>query len=91
MAFPNSFDFSTGLIPYMPMLITVKNFHAATGRNPTNDKVQFLQNTILVFYNGFTPSANHSSVLKSKRDFNLFTALVTHDIQISVNPARRVA
>ncbi len=84
-SFAKNFGFSTGLIAWTPMQITIDNFRAATGGNLTNDNVQFLQNATLVFNDGSTSSASDSSVLKAKRAFDLFAALATRDIQTSVN------
>ncbi|KAI1416820.1 TRP-domain-containing protein [Hypoxylon sp. FL1857] len=55
-SFTKNFAFSTGLIPWQHMQISIDNFRAVTGGNLTNDSVEFLQKATLVFPDNSTSS-----------------------------------
>lgn len=65
-SFAKNFAFSTGIIPWTQMQVSIDNFRAATGGNLTNDSVQFLQNATLVYGDG----SNSSSSTIVRRVFN---------------------
>ena len=48
-SFAANFGFSTGLIPWDAMETSIDSFRAKTGGNLTDDSVQYLQNSTLVF------------------------------------------
>ncbi|KAI3337785.1 TRP-domain-containing protein [Ustulina deusta] len=81
-SFSKNFAFSTGLIPWREMQIGIDNFRAKTGGNVTNDSVELLQNTTLVFPDGSTSSANGTLF---KRAFENFAVLALRDIDTQVN------
>jgi hypothetical protein len=51
-SFTKNFAFSTGVIPWKAMQVSIDNFRAATGGNLTDDSVQYLENATLVFGDG---------------------------------------
>lgn len=51
-SFTKNFGFSTGIIPWQSMQISIDNFREKTGGNLTDDSVQFLKNATLVFSDG---------------------------------------
>lgn len=55
-SFTKNFAFSTGVIPWQAMQVSIDNFRAKTGGNLTEDSVQFLQNATLVFSDGSSSS-----------------------------------
>ncbi|CAJ2513857.1 Uu.00g019760.m01.CDS01 [Anthostomella pinea] len=82
-SFSKNFAFSTGLIPFTQMQVTIDNFRASTGGNLTKDSVETLQNTTLVFPDGSTSSTNSSTVVK--RAFDSFVTLALRDVDATVN------
>ncbi|KAI0423184.1 hypothetical protein F5X98DRAFT_6081 [Xylaria grammica] len=81
-SFSKNFAFSTGLIPWEAMQISIDNFRAKTGGNLTRDSVELLQKTTLVFPDGSTSSANGTLF---RRAFNDITSLTLRDIDTQVN------
>ena len=51
-AFSKNFAFSGGLIPWNTMQSSIDNFRARTGGNLTQDSVEYLRNSTLVFNDG---------------------------------------
>ncbi|KAL1962203.1 hypothetical protein VTN77DRAFT_9924 [Rasamsonia byssochlamydoides] len=83
-SFTTNFGFSTGLIPWGQLQISIDNFRNKTGGNLTDDSYQFLQNVTLVYDGG--SSSNSSSLRKRALDFILDrTHLLSRDISTSVN------
>jgi hypothetical protein len=76
-SFAKNFGFSTGLIPWNQLQMTIDNFREATGGNTTTDNVRFLHNATLVFPDG-------SQQVLTKRAFSLFS-LIGRQIVTSVN------
>lgn len=81
-SFAKNFAFSTGIIPWKQMQVSIDNFRASTGGNLTNDSFEFLQKATLVYPDNSTSSAN-SSVFKRAVDDVVRLAL--RDIDTSVN------
>lgn len=81
-SFSKNFAFSTGLIPWRAMQISIDNFRSKTGGNLTRDSVEILRNTTLVFPDGSTSSANGSLF---RRVFEHSTFLALRDIDTQVN------
>ncbi|KAI5868320.1 TRP-domain-containing protein [Durotheca rogersii] len=51
-SFTQNFAFSSGLIPWMQMQISIDNFRGATGGNLTRDSVEYLLKSNFAFQNG---------------------------------------
>ncbi|KAL8682540.1 MAG: hypothetical protein Q9186_001393 [Xanthomendoza sp. 1 TL-2023] len=51
-SFSKNFAFSAGLVPWDSMQITIDNFRKATGGNLTEDSVEYLRNSTLVYSHG---------------------------------------
>ncbi|EHL03405.1 putative Flavin carrier protein 2 [Glarea lozoyensis 74030] len=62
-SFTKNFAFSTGVVPWRAMQVSIDNFRASTGGNLTNDSVEFLEKATLVY---------GSSNSTTKRDLALF-------------------
>ncbi|RDL36737.1 Uncharacterized protein BP5553_06089 [Venustampulla echinocandica] len=60
-SFTKNFAFSTGLIPWKQMQVSIDNFRSVTGGNLTEDSVEFLQNATLVY--GSNGNAKRSMML----------------------------
>ncbi|OTA93775.1 hypothetical protein M434DRAFT_72488 [Hypoxylon sp. CO27-5] len=80
-SFTKNFAFSTGLIPWQQMQISIDNFRAMTGGNLTNDSFEFLQKATLVFPDNSTSSPNSKFFKRALVD----TYLAARDIETSVN------
>lgn len=80
-SFTKNFAFSTGLIPWQQMQISIDNFRAMTGGNLTNDSFEFLQKATLVFPDNSTSSPNSKFFKRALED----TYLAVRDIETSVN------
>ncbi|KAK8050361.1 hypothetical protein PG994_012091 [Apiospora phragmitis] len=83
-SFSKNFAFSTGLIPWTQLQMSIDDFRNSTGGNLTEDGVQFLKNATLVFPDGSTNSANGSLIKRSMQEF----ALAIRDIETIANPAQ---
>ncbi|RPA76819.1 TRP-domain-containing protein [Ascobolus immersus RN42] len=57
-SFSNNFGWSTGMIPWEQMQVSIDNFRKGTGGNTTRSSVEALKNSTLIFTNtsGGTPS-----------------------------------
>ena len=51
-SFTKNFAFSSGLVPWNAMQLSIDNFRSKTGGNLTEDSVQYLRNATLVFSDG---------------------------------------
>ncbi|KAI1134379.1 TRP-domain-containing protein [Hypoxylon sp. FL0543] len=80
-SFTKNFAFSTGIIPWQNMQISIDNFRAMTGGNLTNDSVEFLQKATLVFPDNSTSSPSGKFFKRALED----TYLAVRDIETSVN------
>jgi hypothetical protein len=76
-SFTKNFAFSTGIIPWRAMQVSIDNFRAATGGNLTQDSVGFLDKATLVYADGSTSNST------TKRDLALF---VRDTLSTSANP-----
>ncbi|KAK7951125.1 transient receptor potential domain containing protein [Apiospora aurea] len=83
-SFSKNFAFSTGLIPWTRMQMSIDNFRNSTGGNLTMDGVQFLKNATLVFPDGSTNTPKGSLIKRSMQDF----ALAIRDIETIANPTQ---
>ncbi|KAI1481966.1 TRP-domain-containing protein [Daldinia eschscholtzii] len=67
-SFTKNFAFSTGIIPWRQMQISIDNFRAMTGGNLSRDSVEFLQQATLVYPDGSTTSGKGSLFGRSIAD-----------------------
>ncbi|KAF4123921.1 Transient receptor potential (TRP) ion channel [Geosmithia morbida] len=74
-SFTKNFAFSTGLVPWDPVLTAIDRFRASTGGNLTTDSVAFLKNATLVFPDGSTDDLADQSTRRVKRAFDHFSFL----------------
>ncbi|KAI1092738.1 TRP-domain-containing protein [Rostrohypoxylon terebratum] len=81
-SFSANFAFSTGLIPWEQMQVSIDNFRQMTGGNLTNDGVEFLKKATLVYPDGSSASANSSSIA-ARALANAY--LAARDVETSVN------
>ncbi|KAL2016422.1 hypothetical protein VTK56DRAFT_3543 [Thermocarpiscus australiensis] len=79
-SFAKNFGFSTGLIPWTQLQVSIDDFRAATGGNLTHNSVESLKNATLVFPDG---SSQTPSLVK--RAFDQFVHLAARQIETSVN------
>lgn len=75
--FAKNFGFSTGLVPWGSMQISIDRFRQSTGGNLTEDSYEYLRNATLVYGDG--SSANTSGI--ARRGWEL----AVRQIQTSVN------
>lgn len=85
-SFSKNFGFSTGLIPWNQLQVTIDNFRASTGGNLTQDNVQFLQNATLVFPDGSSETLDNSTTIL-KRAADRFVMLASRQITTSIGNA----
>ena len=83
-SFAKNFGFSTGLFPWRSMQVSIDGFREATGGNLTQDSVQFLEKTTLVFSDGSTAAPAGSSA-NSKRALAGFADLVRRQLETGGN------
>lgn len=76
-SFTRNFAFSTGLIPWTQMQISIDNFRAMTGGNLTNDSVEYLQKSKLLAASG--SSGNSTLASRAIRDLVYLAARDTED------------
>ncbi|KAI0161108.1 TRP-domain-containing protein [Hypoxylon sp. FL1284] len=81
-SFTKNFAFSTGIIPWTQMQVSIDNFRSMTGGNLTNDSVEFLKNATLIYPDGSTSSGNGSAF---KRAVDSVVYLATRDIDTSAD------
>ncbi|RMJ25241.1 DUF907 domain-containing protein [Aspergillus sp. HF37] len=82
-SFSKNFAFSTGLISWDQMQLTIDNFRSLTGGNLTENNYKYLQNASLVYTDGPSPAS-----AKFKRDFDLVAGagdLVVRSLSLSAN------
>jgi hypothetical protein len=80
--FAKNFGFSTGLISWRQMQLSIDDFRAATGGNLTNNSVEFLEKATLVYPDGYTQTPGQSL---GKRGLDELVRLVARQIETSVN------
>ncbi|KAK4136401.1 TRP-domain-containing protein [Trichocladium antarcticum] len=80
--FAKNFGFSTGLIPWTSLQVSIDHFRSVTGGNLTENSVEFLKNATLVFPDGSSQSNGPASV---KRALDHFVRLAARQIETSVN------
>lgn len=84
-SFAKNFGFSTGLVPWTGLQVSIDNFRNMTGGNLTVDSVQFLHNATLVFEDGSSSVGGTNTAVKVKRAFDHFLLLSGRQIETSVN------
>jgi hypothetical protein len=82
-SFSKNFAFSTGLVPWTQLQLSIDRFREMTGGNLTNDSVRFLQNATLIFNDGDGQGVN--GTLKVKRAFEAFATLASRQIETNIN------
>ncbi|OJD17804.1 hypothetical protein AJ78_02103 [Emergomyces pasteurianus Ep9510] len=81
-SFAKNFGFSTGLIPWKQMQLSIDDFRNKTGGNLTHNNFRFLQNATLIFDDGSGSSST------AKRSLNLLSSsanLAVREISTSIN------
>ena len=82
-SFSKNFAFSGGLIPWNSMQTSIDNFRRVTGGNLTEDNVQYLQNSSLVYTTG---SKSDSGIVSRRAIDRFFEAhLVSRDTSTTIN------
>ncbi|KLJ12950.1 hypothetical protein EMPG_09438 [Blastomyces silverae] len=81
-SFTKNFAFSTGLIPWNQMQMSIDDFRNKTGGNLTHNNFLFLQNATLIYDNG--PGAS-SNVKRSLSSFFSPVSLAVREISTSIN------
>ncbi|KAK3940071.1 hypothetical protein QBC46DRAFT_218757, partial [Diplogelasinospora grovesii] len=85
-SFSKNFGFSTGLVPWTGLQVSIDNFRQATGGNLTQDSVQFLNNATLVFPDGSVDTlANGTGTALVRRAFERMVLLSGRQITTSIN------
>lgn len=64
-SFTKNFAFSTGVVPWKAMQVSIDNFRSKTGGNLTDDSVQFLENATLIFGGGSPSTTSKRSLLET--------------------------
>ncbi|KAK0392667.1 hypothetical protein NLU13_2162 [Sarocladium strictum] len=82
-SFTENFAFSTGLIPWEQLQVSIDNFRAKTGGNLDKDSVAALRNATLVFPDGSTATPN-KGFTTAKRAAEAFVMLAARQIEINV-------
>ena len=84
-SFSKNFAFSTGLIPWTQMQISIDSFRGATGGNLTgpDNNVQALQNTTLAFSDG----SSNRTTFQTRSMLKLIgvSPLIARDVDTSIN------
>lgn len=83
-SFSKNFAFSAGLIPWNSMQSSIDNFRKVTGGNLTQDSVEYLRNSTLVYGDG----SRSNSTAMAKRALDMFLGkpvLYTREVATSVN------
>ncbi|KAI0109948.1 TRP-domain-containing protein [Daldinia grandis] len=81
-SFTKNFGFSTGIIPWRQMQVSIDNFRGMTGGNLTRDSVEFLQKATLVYPDGTTANGKGSLFGRSVAEV---VHLAIRDVETSVN------
>ncbi|KAL9640319.1 MAG: hypothetical protein Q9204_000760 [Flavoplaca sp. TL-2023a] len=84
-SFSKNFAFSGGLIPWNSMQISIDNFRKVTGGNLTEDSVEYLRNSTLVYSHGSqpNPTAPHKRALEAW--FDVPTLSTREEITTTIN------
>ena len=82
-SFSKNFAFSGGLIPWNSMQTSIDSFRRATGGNLTDDNVQYLQNSSLVYTTG--PTSDSGIVTRRAIDRWFDVHLVSRDTSTTIN------
>jgi len=77
--FAGTFGFSTGVIPWNSLQLTIDDFRNKTGGNLTDDNVKYLQNATLIYNDGEHNTTNF------KRSLVHIGELIARDITTSIN------
>lgn len=80
-SFAKNFGFSTGLIPWTQLQVSIDDFRASTGGNLTENSVEFLKNATLVFDSPSQTDGQGSL----KRAIHQFVHLAARQIETSIN------
>jgi Transient receptor potential (TRP) ion channel/ML-like domain len=78
--FTQNFAFSTGIIPWASMQMSIDSFRKATGGNLTDDSYPYIRNAILVF-----PSSSTTAINIAKRNSVLSNKAALDGMNTSVN------
>ncbi|KAK4129606.1 TRP-domain-containing protein [Parathielavia appendiculata] len=81
-SFAKNFGFSTGLIPWTQLQLSIDDFRAATGGDLTGNSVKLLRNATLVFPDGSSQTTGQGSF---KRAVDEFVRLAARQIETTVN------
>ncbi|OJD25311.1 hypothetical protein ACJ73_03317 [Blastomyces percursus] len=81
-SFTKNFAFSTGLIPWKQMQMSIDGFRNKTGGNLTHNNFLFLQNATLIYDNG---SGSSNNVKRSLNSLFSSAGLAIRDISTSIN------
>lgn len=84
-SFASNFGFSTGLVPWNTLQVSIDDFRAATGGNLTENSVEFLKNATLVFPDGSTSTKAQPSVKRALAEFASLARRQIEGIETSVN------
>ena len=79
-SFTKNFAFSTGLVSWNDLQISIDSFRSTTGGDLTRDSFPLLQNTTLVFEDGSTVS---TTAAKVKRAVDMFVHLARRQIDLT--------
>lgn len=77
-SFTKNFGFSTGMIPWEPLLSRIDQFRAVTGGNLTDDSVEALKNVTLVYPDGSSNTVDQG-MFKVKRALETFAILAKRE------------
>ncbi|KAK4181621.1 putative flavin carrier protein precursor [Triangularia setosa] len=78
-SFAQNFGFSTGLVPWTQMQLSIDQFRNMTGGNLTEDSVEFLKSATLVYPDGSSSTPSGSALVK--RAFDNFVYLAKRQIE----------
>lgn len=82
-SFTKNFAFSTGLIPWNNMQISIDNFRNKTGGNLTDNSFEYLRRATLVYEDGY--SLNASTIARRAFDLPNAAYITPRDVETSVN------
>ncbi|KAF2724261.1 TRP-domain-containing protein [Polychaeton citri CBS 116435] len=83
-SFTSNFGFSTGLIPWGQMQMTIDNFRKATGGNLTEDSYTYLRNVTIVYPDG-TKAGSGSELSLTRRALDSVILYARDGTEVSVN------
>ncbi|KAL8370686.1 hypothetical protein RB595_000853 [Gaeumannomyces hyphopodioides] len=84
-SFVKNFAFSTGMVPWTGLQMSIDQFRNMTGGNLTADSVATLRNATLVYPDGSISTSDKSQPLKLKRALDNIVILAARQIETSVN------